>query len=299
MPSHLLIVDDEPLNLEILSEYFDGQGYQLTTAESGEAAWDILGREQSFDLILLDRMMPGVDGVELLKRIKATPRLAPIPVIMQTAASSPEQVREGLLAGALYYLTKPYEQASLLAIVRSALSDASSRQDLHRRLAEHVSALRLMQDARFSLATLEEANRLALFLAHACPEPEGAVLGLSELIVNAIEHGNLGISYGEKSRLKRSDQWHEEIARRLELPENAHKRVEVHFTRDKEQIRISIQDQGKGFNWTPYLDFDPERAFDPNGRGIAMARLSCFDRLEYQGLGNTVLGTLLLPPEVA
>lgn len=180
MPARLLIVDDEPLNLEILSEYFDGLNYQLTTAGNGTDAWAILQEDSSLDLILLDRMMPGLDGLELLKRIKSTPRLASIPVIMQTAASSPEQVREGLMAGALYYLTKPYEQASLMAIVRAALADTRSRRDLQQRLQDHVSALRLMQNARFTFATLEEASRLALFLAHACPAPESAVLGLSE-----------------------------------------------------------------------------------------------------------------------
>ena len=292
MTHHLLIVDDEPLNLEILSEYFDGQGYRLSMAENGEVAWAMLRQHPDVDLVLLDRMMPGIDGVELLKRIKADPELKPIPVIMQTAASAPEQVREGLLAGALYYLTKPYERDSLLSIVRAALADGNTRRDLQQRLREHTNALRLMESARFSLSTLDEVGCLAVFLAQACPEPEGAVLGLSELLVNAIEHGNLGISYEEKSSLKRSDRWQEEISRRLQLPENAGKRVDVTFERDGSTIRICITDQGKGFDWSRYLDFDPARAFDPDGRGIAMARLGSFQDLQYQGKGNVVLATI-------
>ncbi len=292
MTHHLLIVDDEPLNLEILSEYFDGQGYRLSMAENGEVAWAMLRQHPDVDLVLLDRMMPGIDGVELLKRIKADPELKPIPVIMQTAASAPEQVREGLLAGALYYLTKPYERDSLLSIVRAALTDGTTRRDLQQRPREHTNALRLMESARFSLSTLDEVGCLAVFLAQACPEPEGAVLGLSELLVNAIEHGNLGISYEEKSSLKRSDRWQEEISRRLQLPENAGKRVDVTFERDGSTIRICITDQGEGFDWNRYLDFDPARAFDPNGRGIAMARLGSFQDLQYQGKGNVVLATI-------
>ncbi len=292
MTHHLLIVDDEPLNLEILSEYFDGQGYRLSMAENGEVAWAMLKQHPDVDLVLLDRMMPGIDGVELLKRIKADQELKPIPVIMQTAASAPEQVREGLLAGALYYLTKPYERDSLLSIVRAALADGNTRRDLQQRLREHTNALRLMESARFSLSTLDEVGCLAVFLAQACPEPEGAVLGLSELLVNAIEHGNLGISYEEKSSLKRSDQWQEEISRRQQLPENAGKRVDVTFERDGGCIRICITDQGNGFDWSRYLDFDPARAFDPNGRGIAMARLGSFRELQYQGKGNVVLATI-------
>jgi len=292
MSHHLLIVDDEPLNLEILSEYFDGQGYRLTMAESGEEAWRLLQQNDTFDLILLDRMMPGMDGVELLRQIKATPAFKKVPVIMQTAASAPEQVREGLLAGALYYLTKPYERDSLLAIVRAALSDGETRQDLQQRLREHANALRLMASARFTLSTLDEVGCLAAFLAQACPQPEAAVLGLSELLVNAIEHGNLGISYAEKSRLKRSDQWQEEILRRQALPENRDKLVEVEFSRQNDLVRICIRDQGEGFDWNRYLDFDPARAFDPNGRGIAMARLGSLNNLEFVGNGNTVIATL-------
>jgi len=294
MSHHLLIVDDEPLNLEILSEYFDGQGYRLTMAVSGEEAWELLQKDNDFNLVLLDRMMPGMDGIELLRTIKADPRLSGLPVIMQTAASAPEQVREGLMAGALYYLTKPYERDSLLSIVRAAISDGTTRQDLKQRLLEHTNALRLMASARFTLKTLDEVSCLAAFLAQACPRPEAAVLGLSELLVNAVEHGNLGISYSEKSRLKRADNWQEEIQRRQALVENADKQVTVEFERNADEVRIVIRDEGAGFDWTRYLDFEPDRAFDPNGRGIAMARLGSFQDLQYQGSGNTVVATLRL-----
>lgn len=292
MSHHLLIVDDEPLNLEILGEYFDGQGYRLSMAEDGEQAWRRLEDGPEVDLMLLDRMMPGIDGIELLHRMKAHARFRTIPVIMQTAASSPEQVREGLLAGALYYLTKPYERDSLLSIVRAALADSGTRHDLQQRLQEHTNALRLMDGAHFSLATLEDVGCLAVFLAQACPQPEGAVLGLSELLVNAVEHGNLGISYAEKSALKRNDRWQDEVQYRQTLPENRDKRVNVAFERTEGCVRIRIQDQGQGFDWHRYLDFDPARAFDPNGRGIAMARLGSFHELRYLGNGNTVQATI-------
>jgi hypothetical protein len=58
---------------------------------------------------------------------------------------------------------------------------------------------------------------------------------------------------------------------------------------------MTIQDEGDGFDWQKYLDFDPERAFDPHGRGIAMARMMSFDALEYQGKGNTVVLKIARP----
>lgn len=293
MPApRLLIVDDEPFNLEIITEYFDGLGFTLDTAVDGEAAWEKLQGETRYDLVVLDRMMPRLDGVSLLKRIKSDARLAPLPVVMQTAAGNAEQVKEGLAAGAYYYLIKPYERESLLSIVRSALADNDARRALQRQLAEHGNALRLLSSAEFSLRTLEEASILAAFLAQGCPEPERAVLGLSELLVNGVEHGNLAISYHEKSELKRQDNWAEEVARRLSLPENLEKRVKVILSRDTAELSITIIDMGHGFDWQQYLDFAPERAFDPNGRGIALARLTSFDSIEYKGCGNTVVVTL-------
>jgi anti-sigma regulatory factor (Ser/Thr protein kinase) len=75
----------------------------------------------------------------------------------------------------------------------------------------------------------------------------------------------------------------------------------VILARDAGGITLTIRDEGDGFAWQKYLDFDPERAFDPNGRGIAMARMMSFDAVEYQGNGNTVVLkiTKSAPPESA
>lgn len=294
MTAKILIVDDEAFNLEIISEYFDDAGYDLHCFVTGEAAWNALQTPGAdYDLAILNDMMPGLDGISLLKRIKADQRFTALPVIMQTTASSPEQLHEGLQAGAYYYLTKPYTRDSLRSIVRASLSDATVKNDLRRRLQEHEDALQLLREGRFELRTVEEANRLAGFLARASARPDVTALGLSELMLNGVEHGNLGITYAEKSELKRIDQWREEIERRLILVENRDKRVRVQLRRKNDELTISVSDEGPGFDWHKYLEFDPERAFDPNGRGIAIARLTCFDKLEYQGCGNTVVATIL------
>lgn len=288
----LLVVDDEPINLEIISEYFEGLGYTLDTAAHGEEAWAYLNGEQRYDLLLLDRMMPVLDGMALLQRIKADERFADMPVIMQTAAGEPEQVRQGLAAGAHYYLVKPYERESLLTIVRGALADSASRRHLQQRLVEHGNALKLLCSAEFRLRTIDEASTLAAFLALGCPRPEASVLGISELLVNAVEHGNLGITYAEKATLKREDRWSDEVRRRQELPENRAKHVRVVLTRTDAGVSLYIEDEGAGFDWQRYLDFDPQRAFDPNGRGIALARSASFASLRYEGCGNTVIATI-------
>lgn len=288
----LLVVDDEPINLEIISEYFDGLGYTLDTAADGEEAWAHLNCAHGYDLLILDRMMPVLDGMALLQRVKADHRFAEMPVIMQTAAGEPEQVRQGLAAGAHYYLVKPYERESLQTIVRGALADSAMRRQLQQRLAAHGDAMKLLCSADFRLRTIDEAGVLAAFLAQGCPRPEASVLGISELLVNAVEHGNLGITYEEKAALKRADRWHEEVRRRQELPENRAKQVRVTLTRTEAGVNLCISDDGAGFDWQRYLDLDPQRAFDPNGRGIALARSASFAALRYEGCGNTAIATI-------
>jgi CheY-like chemotaxis protein len=285
----ILVVDDERFNLEIISEFLDQGGYALALEDDGAAAWHSLDEAPgSFDAVILDRMMPGLDGMELLRRIKSDPRLAQIPVIMQTAAAAPEQVREGLAAGACYYLTKPFEPEALATIVRTALGDAAERARLAQQLESQVRVMRLAVAGEFLVRTLGEARELAALMAQLCPQPGVAVLGLSELLINAVEHGNLGIDYAEKSQLKREDRWESEIERRLALPENARRFASLAFVVDPAEIAFTIRDCGQGFDWRGYLDLDPSRAYDPNGRGIALARHLSFSSLEYQGSGNTV-----------
>lgn len=294
--ARILLVDDEPLNLEILAEYFESESdpaFSLLSIDSGEAAWQaLLNPDEHIDVILLDRMMPGLDGIGLLKRIKSEPRLADIPVILQTAADSADEIREGLEAGAYYYLTKPYRRDAMLAIVRAALTDAKTRDTLRHRLHEHINSLQFLSRGEFHIHSIEDAGQLAAFLALACPNADQAVLGISELLINAVEHGNLGLSYADKARLKREDCWQSEISRLLKQPENAAKRVRVAFERSRDRITLRIEDEGSGFEWQDYLELSPERACDPNGRGIALARMMSFGNITYEGCGNIAVATI-------
>jgi CheY-like chemotaxis protein len=280
--AHILVVDDEPLNLEIITEYLGELAYRLTSFESPLAAWAHLQAIDSpdYDLILLDRMMPGMDGIQLLKAIKAEARFRKIPVVMQTAASSPEEVAQGIAAGAMYYLAKPYSGRELRAIVESALVE---------RVHWFVeTAPDIAHGSVFEFASLEEARTLAARLASLCPEPQAAALGLAELFINAIEHGNLEISYSEKTSMRLAGNWESEIERRLLLPEYSARKVRVELEISETAMVFIISDCGQGFDWHPYMSIAPERVYDPNGRGIAIAHQLCFDHLEYRGCGNVV-----------
>ena len=285
----ILIVDDDDLNLDVLIECLKDEPYELVQAHDGVQALDLLRHDrQGFEAMVLDRMMPGMNGLEVMKELKVDENFKWIPVVMQTSAASPSEICEGMEAGVFFYLTKPYDQKVLIRMVSAAVEEGLKWQSLALNLRVQVKTIGCLQQGRFRVQTLEEAYDLALLVAQACPNPEKVAFGLNELIVNGVEHGNLQIGYEEKTKLQENDQWEDEIARRQLSPEHVHKFVEVTFERHPDRIQLTVTDQGQGFDWIDYQEIKPERLLESHGRGIAMAKALSFDHLEYLGPGNRV-----------
>jgi len=286
---HILIVDDDAINIGIIIDYLKDSDYELSTAEDGEIALQMLeDQPDNFDIILLDRMMPNTDGLTVLKWIKNHTVLRHCPVIMQTGRTTREDILEGMQEGAYYYLTKPFDKDLLFSVVRTAVKDRSGYKQMYQELQERKKLPPLMSGGSFRFSRIMEARTLSTFLAQACPKPEVVIVGLTELMINAIEHGNLGISYDEKSQLNTTGNWEEEINRRLAMDQYKGKYAEIGFKRNGENIEITIVDQGDGFDWRQYLKMTPERAMDNHGRGIAIAGALSFSKVEYRGNGNEV-----------
>lgn len=154
---------------------------------------------------------------------------------------------------------------------------------------------KLAKSATFRFQKIEDAHVVANFLASACPNPRLAVIGIVELIMNAIEHGNLGISYEEKTQLQKEGKWAAELDHRFALPENKGKYVEVEFKRvsieQKEELHIRIKDQGEGFDWQNFEKI-PQEKTSQHGRGLTIAKSIVFSRLEFNEKGNEVLGVI-------
>jgi len=298
--AHVLIVEDNDADRALLEAHLGNDGFDTDSAGDGVDGWAMLdANPDRYDLVLLDRTMPRMDGMALLRKIKGDHRFLILPVIFQSALVSREEVIEGIKAGAYYYLTKPYDAEMLLSVVRTAAADSAAARDLQNRVKRGMQVLQLLEEAHFTYRTIEEARGLAAVLARACPDAEATVIGLTELLVNAVEHGNLGITYDDKSALLANGVWMEEVARRLELPENRAKRVDVEFSRGDDELRFTIRDRGNGFEWTRYLEIDPRRAFDRHGRGIIMARHVSFSSIEYRGTGSEVVATVRCDVPVA
>jgi len=292
----ILVIDDSRMIREMVRDALIAGECEPQVAATGEEGWEMLEREpDAFDAVVLDRTLPGIDGLEVLARIKDHGSLDALPVILQTARAAREDVLAGLEAGAYYYLTKPFDGATLQAIVRAAVRDHRNVRELREQARKAFGAFSLLLRGTFTFRTLDEARWLATLAAQCTRAPEQVVLGLSELLVNAVEHGNLGISYEDKTRLLQEEAWASEVARRLELPEYRDRVGLLEIDRTDEEIRFRVRDDGPGFDWQRYLTFSPDRAFDTHGRGIALSRQLSFDRVEYFGRGNEVLAARAEP----
>ena len=157
-PARILVVDDIADNVEILRMRLTSLGYEVVVAEDGEQALARV-RETLPDLILLDIMMPKIDGLEVVRRLKADARLPFIPVILVTAKASPQDVVAGLNAGGDDYLAKPIDHGALVARVRAMLRIKA--------LHDEVQALNqgLEAKVREQVEELERVGRLRRFLA--------------------------------------------------------------------------------------------------------------------------------------
>ncbi|RMH36135.1 MAG: response regulator [Nitrospirae bacterium] len=287
---HILVVDDDPLNRQVLAEYLEETGYELIVTEHGAAALAYVEQPANrVDAILLDWMMPEMDGMAFVRRMRDIEARRSIPIIMQTALGDPDRIREGLEAGVFYYLVKPFGAEILKAVVNAALRRFREHERQRLDLEEQAFSLTFMESATFRVRTLPEVHAVALLLAKACPDPDRIIMGLTDLLVNAVEHGNLEISYDEKTRLQEEERWEAEIEHRLTLPRYREKSVTVDFERKNGEIQITITDEGSGFDWKPYMELQPETLVMGHGRGIAMAKALAFDSMEYRDKGNVVV----------
>jgi class 3 adenylate cyclase len=165
----LLVVDDNELNRDMLSRRLGGRGFVVEVAEDGERALALVGRE-AFDLVLLDVMMPGLSGIEVLGRLRERWPESDLPVIMATARDTTEDVVEALRLGANDYVTKPLDFPVVLARVETQLTLKRQKQEI-RRLAESLERRNRFIQSLFGRYLSDEV------VAGLLATPEGPRLG--------------------------------------------------------------------------------------------------------------------------
>ena len=185
----ILVVDDNPTNIQVLFDLLSETGYRVAIAKSGENA---LQRLQSYlpDLILLDVMMPGIDGFETCRRLKAAPETQDIPVIFMTALADTVDKVKGLNLGAVDYITKPIQHEEVLARIRVHLQLQNLRKTLEQKVAERTAELtQALEDLKSTQVQLVQNEKMS---------------SLGQLVAGVAHEINNPVSfiYGNLSHLK-------------------------------------------------------------------------------------------------
>jgi light-regulated signal transduction histidine kinase (bacteriophytochrome) len=180
LPSRLLVVDDDETNCEVLQRQLVRGGHTVTCVASGGEALELL-RKPAFDLVLLDVMMPGMSGFDVLQRLKTSETLGNIPVIMMSALDELEIAAHCIQMGAEDYLLKPFDPVLLRARLHSALE----RKRLHEAAKERTEEL---EQATQSLARAnEDLNRFAFAASHDLQEPLRTITTTLQLLARDFE----------------------------------------------------------------------------------------------------------------
>jgi len=209
----VLAVDDQTDSLRVIRLRLHAAGIECFTASSGQAALDFLAT-QPVDLVILDVMMPGMDGYEVCRRLKLNERTRDLPVLFLTANNQPEEKARGFEAGAHDYLSKPIEQQELLARARAALRVKHLQDQLKAQILEQQAQFQAQLQLQQQVGALQQGmmsahwqkllGQLAGSLAHEINNPLMAALGTVQLLM--VEE-NLPEELRDRLRLTDQNLW--------------------------------------------------------------------------------------------
>ena len=290
---HLLVVDPSPDIQASIVRHVEGRRIAVTTASDPASAAAVIERNVP-DIVITDLFLPGQDGLMLTQELRD--RHESCPVIVMAGDASEAVVVRALRAGAIDYLHKPIAEDELAhALYRACAMHPGNLADLsgvcrseHRLIVDsdpaHIRGV-ISWLIKTTAVTLSEVRRLHL---------RGA---LQELLINAAEHGNLEISYGEKQQALAEGRYEILLEQRLAQPQLRTRKIVIHVLYEKEakSLVYRIADEGTGFNWRDILDRSPDVSDgkEASGRGMFLAR-SLFPNLAYNDFGNEVMITVPL-----
>ncbi|MDZ8106175.1 MAG: response regulator [Nostoc sp. DedQUE12a] len=221
-PMHILLVDDNPNNLKVLSEAIQGCGWKALMATDGESAIEQIEYAHP-DLILLDIMMPGLDGFETCRRLKANAVTQNIPIIFMTALSDATEKVKGLEIGAVDYITKPFQQEEVIARLKLHLKISHLTRTLEQRVqertAELTQSLQQLQQTQLQLIQSEKMSTLGQLVAgigHEINNPIGFISGNCSHIEGYV-NDLLRLVNLQQQKLPHSDPEIEEFVEEIDL----------------------------------------------------------------------------------
>ncbi|MGK5094148.1 response regulator [Deltaproteobacteria bacterium TL4] len=282
----LLVVDDEVDLLAEIAEDLTEQGHTVTTAENGKQAYALFSEKtQTFDGVLSDVRMPGMNGMELLTRIKQDD--PETPVVLITGHGDVKIAIEALKLGALDFILKPFKLESLYAAISRMESLQYSKKEL-REILPFVAPIHLRIPSQTRLIKGISAYLQSQFqvLCHwyGLSLHEISVC-LQEALINAIVHGNLEIS----SKLKEQawEKFEMRVKKREASAKFGKRTVEICYQATSEHLTFEIEDQGKGFDYRRFPESSPTESLRFSGRGLILIR-AFMDEVTWNEKGTRI-----------
>ncbi|MBL8939895.1 MAG: ATP-binding protein [Archangium sp.] len=264
-------------------------GLRIVGFDSVEA----LGRGDELPSVLVLVEADGLPLEECLVQA-SLPSFSAMAVVVVVQRWSEALSWRGAQAGAFCCVPASLSVEALGSALEAAVNETVGRR---RRLMppnDLRQAGRCLERASFGFKSLDDAETLAALLSGAMPDSARRLGGVLELLVNAVEHGSLGVGAAEKRQLLLSGQLHAELERRATLPPYASRVAHASLERLEGCVRLTVSDEGDGFDFERVLAATPDLTA-PHGRGIYLARAMSFDRLRYEGRGNVVVAEVDVP----
>lgn len=282
----VLIVDDQHVLRTVLAKFMHKEGLTPIEAENGEAAVALYMSERPA-VVLSDIMMPRMDGLTLLNEIKQIDSKAA--VVLMTGYGNEEILLKALRGGAANYFKKPFNFREVIKVVQHLIRHRAALN-----LSMESSPYLVKESREFILETGEAdifpvINQITQTIHNLIPEQVilNLKVGIEEMLKNAIEHGNLGISARQKHAALEKDCFGDLVAEKLAVEGNAEKRINITVKTSREDFRITIEDEGSGFDWRSLPHLQAESLLHFSGRGIFLTRIY-FDEVIYNNKGNRV-----------
>ncbi|MCK4761594.1 MAG: SpoIIE family protein phosphatase [Candidatus Aminicenantes bacterium] len=280
----ILIIDDNNDLLEYLKDFFLIYNYEVILAETGNEGIEKF-REFLPDIVISDMRLPDKNGNIVVKEIKAINK--DVPIIIITGFSDKQLILSAMRNGALDLLKKPFKPKDLRYLINKI-------DTLFRKIKVKLSSsfvqwekreLRMPNDiyiiapvVNFIFSNIDYISEDISFMKN----------GLQELLINAVEHGNLNISYTEKQELLEKGDYNRCLREKACQPEFHDKHVIIRVFSTPDYLRIEIEDKGQGFDLSSIPDPEnPENFLKEHGKGILMA-MHAFDQVQYNEIGNCV-----------
>ena len=284
----ILVIDDEKSIRKILSIALQEKGYEVFEATNGREGLEVF-KDKKPEIVITDVKMPEMSGIQVTREIK---RLNDdVDVIIITGYGSEDLVIESLRVGASNFIKKPI----LLAELYKILEDIVLKRESKKRL-EVAKDVVIYEKKKCVIGNdikkiWSVVNQILFNISPFFEKPayEGLRIGLYEIIINAIEHGNLGISYNDKNKALNSNTYMDLLNEKIKIAEEKGKKVEITSTFEENIFEIEVKDDGDGFDYESIPSpNDPDKLLEAHGRGVFLTSIY-FDEIKYMDPGNRVI----------